>query len=203
MNVKGKTIRSVLLSLAAMFCMVGILVPSGAAQAADDAVPSSMVGMQRFIESDDNQVSFDEERALQAGYDPRDVETVSTQVATMNEQLAHHDGVLVDSGTVAVENTGSMLRAAVRGVNKTVYHWWGVTEFWMDSSRAQQFIKTLERGSGWVNYLPGFPVRVISKAIVQTWLQGARNAAKPGRGIIAYQQLISGTSTVNMWFASQ
>lgn len=74
----------------------------------------------------------------------------------------------------------------------------------MDSVKAQQFIRSMEQNKGWTNFVPSFAgARLISKALMSTMIQSAKQAAAPGRGIIAYQRMVLGTSTSSMAFASQ
>lgn len=194
MGAEGKIVRVLALLTALACCMLLAFRPASAqaAESVEAGVPPSMVGMERFVSENDGQVAFDERGAKAAGYSDSDVQTVAGQVEAMNEQIEIGDGYLANDGTVVAQedkadaDVNPLFRAArARGVNKTVYHWWGQVDHWTDSNRANSLISALKRGKAGVGAVNAVvPIPNLYKWATNGHMTGlaisAEAAAKPG-----------------------
>lgn len=181
-------------------CSIIAVIPSPQARASEADVPPQLAGMEQFITvTDENRLSLDAENAKEAGYSDDSIELVAEQLASMNNLLANKQATL-DIGEYSVSVYYRSTRA--KGVNKTVVHWWGVTEYWMDSDRAQQLIEALENNDTAAGIIPGW-VGDISSMVTGSMLLQLKQAASKGTGVIMYTQIIAGTSVTNTWFTPQ
>lgn len=150
-------------------------------------------------ETEVGKLALNEVAAAEAGFSAGAVATVSHQINVMNDLLDNNvSASLGDDYSVTV----SYLSPRARGVNKVVTHWYGLTEVWMDSDKAQELIRNLEKGQDVGSALGG-----IAGGIIQGYFYVSaatvRNAAAPGRGIIMYSQYNAMAQAQNIWFASQ
>lgn len=126
---------------------------------------------------------------------------VEHQLFIMND-LSHSKNSVVDSTTLTVTIYQSSARA--RGVNKYIVHWNGLTERWMDSDNTKAYIRGLETGGNVSKFVPGW-VGSMAKLYSASSIAQAKQAAKPGRGIIMFTQYsTTGTTTIpNIWYGAQ
>lgn len=201
----GRPLFAVLAALTAILLCIAITPAAHATQTTMEAdVPVQMQGMDRYIQQDSpNALAFDRQQALEAGYNIEDVELVSAQVREMNRVLQENPDATLDQDTVVSEtHWTTMFRAAVRGVNKTVYHWYGVTETWMDNAKAQQYIAALKKGKTVAYFVPTI-AGTASRAYLLGLVWDAENAARPGRGIIVYTRPNPGSTVNAVWHHAQ
>lgn len=200
-----RKIVSVMLSLV---LVAGLAIP---AFAADNHDSSSVDGMDQFMElTAEGLISFDEAAAVSSGYHVDVVTKVATYIAGMNELVMNGVAYIDESMSAVVYLRGT--RAV--GESKVVYHWYGLTEIYMNSDEADDLIANLNSTTnvtngnlatifgaiigGWVSYaLTGMTIGLT----IYRWQ--VEQAASYGTGIIMYIQYDLVTSMQSIWFGPQ
>lgn len=200
---RGRTLLAVL--LAVLSCIVlgfaGVSSSNAAeAQTVDASIPAEVRGMDAYIfRTGAGDLSLDETAAVNAGFSSDAIATVFHQIGVMNDLLDNNA-----SATLSDDYTVTVLYPTprARGVNKVVTHWYGLTEVWMDSDKAQELIRNLEMGQDVGSALGGIAGNII-QGYFYVSVASVKNAAAPGRGIIMYSQYNAVVQAQNIWFASQ
>lgn len=141
-------------------------------------------GINHFFDlTEDGFIALDIESAKLNGISEQIILQAQTQIDYMND--------LVTKGRTYINEDFDAItvfpkaRAAARGVNKTITHWYGATDYYMDSIKAQGLIDNIEKFGTEASslHLPTALANIISvmnKA--QVWQ--LKQAAKNGNGII-------------------
>lgn len=163
---------------------------------------------QYFSISNEGLILFDTVSAEQNGVDQELIDSVSNQIDKMNQLVINGDGYVTEDYSV-VQYLGF---SRATGENKIVTHWWGLTEIYMDSAKAEDLYDDLvEITTGYYdlaydaffeNIPAGIVYNLVNLSYVNYLLQ-VEQAKAPGRGIIMNIQtdLMSGGQTI--WFVSQ
>lgn len=192
-----KAILSVALTVAMMFSAIPVYANTNAV-----GVEAQYAGLEKYIvKLEEDILVFDADDAIAAGYDFEMVRYIHQNIDAMNN--------LIKEGAVLNEDfsvTLYVMSARARGVTKTVVHWYGLTEVWMNSDDTNEFINALE-GSGnagsWLSGKFGAIVDAIVHGAAALSLAAVKAAAAPGNGIIMYSQYDGTTLSTNVWFTSQ
>lgn len=166
------------------------------------STPAAIQGLDEYIStSPTGAFTLNEDAALTDGYSQEAINMVEHQLFIMND-LSRSKNSVVDSTTLTVTIYQSSARA--RGVNKYIVHWNGLTERWMDSDNTKAYIRGLETGGNVSKFVPGW-VGSMAKLYSALSIAQAKQAAKPGRGIIMFTQYsTTGTTTIpNIWYGAQ
>lgn len=166
------------------------------------STPAAIQGLDEYIStSPTGAFTLNEDAALTDGYSQEAINMVEHQLFIMND-LSRSKNSVVDSTTLTVTIYQSSARA--RGVNKYIVHWNGLTERWMDSDNTKAYIRGLETGGNVSKFVPGW-VGSMAKLYSASSIAQAKQAAKPGRGIIMFTQYsTTGTTTIpNIWYGAR
>lgn len=166
----------------------------------------SVIKLRQFLsQRHDGTISFDRNAAEQAGNDPQAISIVDSQITLINSMINSGQTVYIsDDFDATVWLQGSR----ARGVNKTVIHWYGLTEWYMDSDKASELVNALDKAGDVATFafLAGKYSWIPSVFVAGAYVYKAAvvNAAAPGRGIIMKQQVIFGSTEPPMlWYESQ
>lgn len=163
---------------------------------------------QYFSLSNEGLIVFDEVEAQQDGVNQNLISSVANQIDKMNELVLSGDAYVTDDYSVV--QYFSFSRAT--GENKVVTHWWGLTEIYMDSSKADKLYNDLSSIGGnftdstYESIFEGAGVNIAlyllsAYYINYSWQVGQAKAS--GKGIIMNIQtdLVYGGQSI--WFTSQ
>ena len=183
--------------------LIGLVQPyASAEETSDTSTPAMIQGLDAYISTGvGGTFALDEESAQADGYSQEAINMVKHQLSIMNE-LSNSENSVVDPATLTV--TVYQISTRARGINKYVVHWNGLTERWMDSDNANAYIQGLETGGNVSKFVPGW-VGSMTKLYSASSIAQAKQAAKPGRGIIMFTQYsTTGTTTIpTVWYGAQ
>lgn len=168
-------------------------------------VSSDVYVLKKYLKKDaDGKIVFDKISAIHSGASREAIEIVGSQIQLMNKMSDSNNSIVGEDYSV----TTYYVSGRVRGVNKTVIHWYGLIEWYMDSGKAQLMIDMFGETAknvmtvgeaysvySWIPTIFASGMLIAQAAIV--------NAAEPGRGIIMKQQNIPGSDMPALWFDSQ
>lgn len=195
----------IMLTLLHIVCCVPVF-----ANAASTELDITEINMEQYFTlSEDGTIDYDTLAAEADGIDEHIISAVEAQISHMN-QLVLSGKAYITNDFAAVQYT-SLARAS--GENKVVTHWYGLTELYMDSDKADElYNRLLMLGDNMSNYafesaLEGAGVEGAAGVLMagyfyNYWYQ-VGVAKEPGRGIIMNIQtdLLYGGQTI--WFSSQ
>ena len=144
---------------------------------------------QYFSISDDGLILFDTISAEQNGVNQELINSVANQIDKMNQLVLNGDAYITEDYSV-VQYLGF---SRARGENKIVTHWWGLTEIYMDSAKAEDLYddlvtitmsySDLAYDAFFENIPAGILYNLVNLSYVNYLLQ-VEQAKAPGRGII-------------------
>lgn len=166
-------------------------------------VEDSYIGLEEYIsKSEEGVLVFDSEGAAKAGYDSKTISNVNLNIDTINYLVQEEGAILNDDFSATLY----IMSARTKGVTKTVVHWYGLTEVWMNSDDTEEFIRQLEGGAGVIDWLGdrfGNVVSGIVSGATGLYVAAVKAAAAPGNGIIMYSQYDGTSMSTLVWFTSQ
>lgn len=163
---------------------------------------------QYFSLSDEGIILFDVITAEQNGVNMDIINNVANQIDKMNQLVINGDAYVTDDYSVVQY----LAFSRATGENKVVTHWWGLTEIYMDSAKADKLYNDLSSIGG--NYTDATYESIFEESginiglyllsayyINYAWQVGQAKAA--GKGIIMNIQtdLVYGGQSI--WFISQ
>lgn len=161
--------------------------------------------------TDSGTIRFDIEGALKAGYSEQSVSQIAKNIDSMNQLAMNGDAYIDETFTATIY----FKSPRANGQSKVVTHWYGLTEVYLNSDEANQFIAELSAAGdtativGMIGMLPAHIASKVSQVsgifgfTAMLYRKQVEEAAKPGRGIIMYIQNNPDYGTQSVWFASQ
>lgn len=188
--------------------LIGVMMLSNTlvTNAASITSTNSIEGLDRYLSKDDNGlIFFDEHAAMNANYSQDAITFVRNNISNMNKALSNGNAILNEDFSV----TTFYISTRAKGVNKTVTHWNGNVDLYMDSSAAQEFINNVKFAISIADAITNIDVPLLGFALnvsildAKLILSMAKSAASHGTGIIMHIQRNFITQTDTYTFSPQ